>query len=155
MNYKLERLSAPLDLKITELLVELEREAFQDSGLSVFEIPAFALFGRIYVFKVDEEVAGHAILARFFDKNSVFMFSFALRPKFRGKKLSKKFMEMLLGDLKHTFDSIYLTVRPDNLPALKVYKDFGFQVVEKVMDFYGKNEDRIVMIKILSNEGGV
>jgi ribosomal protein S18 acetylase RimI-like enzyme len=155
MNLKLERLSAPLDLKTTELLVELEREAFQESGLSIFEIPAFALFGRIYLFKVDGEVAGHSILARFFEKDSAFLFSFALRTQFRGRKLSKKFMEMLLDELRSVFDSVYLTVRPDNVPALKLYRDFGFQIVEKVRDFYGKNEDRLIMIKILSGEGGV
>ncbi|HJY99051.1 MAG TPA: GNAT family N-acetyltransferase [Patescibacteria group bacterium] len=50
-----------------------------------------------------------------------------LYPPVRGKGLSFKFMKEAYGDfsLKHK-GSLWLSVRSDNVPALKLYKKFGF-----------------------------
>lgn len=146
--YKLEQVAAPLNQEELEFLVRLEEEAFGRGGLSFFEIPAFALFGRIYYFYYKGEIAGHAIVTRYFDREAAFLYSFALRPSHRNKGLGGKFLELLLDSLKNNFASIYLTVDPKNEPALRLYRKAGFNVVELVPDFYGKGEDRYIMLLV-------
>jgi len=146
--YKLKEVAVPLNQEELEFLVKLEEEAFGRGGLSYFEIPAFALFGRIYYLYHQEEIVGHAIITRYFDREAAFLYSFAIRPFYRNKGLGKKFLQLLLDRLKNNFASIYLTVDPKNEPALKMYREAGFHVVELVPDFYGKGEDRYIMLLV-------
>lgn len=150
MNLKLELLNPPLNLKDLNMLISLEKEAFGQGGLGEFEIPAFALFGAIYLFFVNDELAGHAIVVRYFEKDAAFLYSFALKKEFRGKRLSQKFLEMVLSEIKKKFNVVYLTVKPDNEPALRIYKKAGFYPVELIKDFYGKGEDRYLMILVFN-----
>jgi ribosomal protein S18 acetylase RimI-like enzyme len=145
---EIRKIEPPLNLDQLQLLVNLEEEAFGEGGLSFFEIPAFALFGRIYFFLHRKEIVGHAIITRYFDRDAAFLYSFAIRSEFCNKGLGKKFLKLLLDELKGHFNSVYLTVAPYNEPALKIYRNAGFHVVELMKDFYGRGEDRYLMMQV-------
>lgn len=148
MEFEVRRLDPPIGLKNAELLENLEKEAFNASGLGIYDIPAFALFGVIYLFYVDGELAGHAIVVRYYEKDSAFIYSFAIKKEFRGRGISSTFLKMLLEEIRKTLPVVYLTVRPDNEAALKIYKKAGFHVVELLKDFYGRGEDRYLMMLV-------
>lgn len=148
MEFEIRRLDPPAGLENAKLLESLEKEAFGKGGLGIYEIPAFALFGRIYVFYFKGELAGHAIVVRYYDKDSAFIYSFAVKKEFRGRGLSSIFLKMLLDEIKKDLPVVYLTVRPDNEAALKIYRKAGFHVVELLRDFYGKGEDRYLMMLV-------
>jgi ribosomal protein S18 acetylase RimI-like enzyme len=40
---------------------------------------------------------------------------------------------------------LLLTVEADNVPAVELYRSFGFTQVDTVLDFYGLTEDRDVL----------
>ncbi|MCX7832165.1 MAG: GNAT family N-acetyltransferase [Actinobacteria bacterium] len=153
MKRQIESLDFPLKKEEAKLIVNLEEEAFGPGALDIFEVPAFSLFGKVFLFYLDEKIAGHAIITRFYEKDAAYIYSFALRNEFRGKGHSKYFLEMLLNEIKKSTQVVYLTVRPDNTPALNVYKKVGFHSVELLKDFYGEGEDRYLMMLVFSQEG--
>lgn len=153
MKRQIKLLDFPLSKEEVKLIVNLEKEAFGPGGLDVFEVPAFSLFGKVFLFYLDEEIAGHAIITRFYEKDAIFIYSFALRKEFRGKGHSRHFLQMLLNEIKKSTQVVFLTVKPDNTPAINLYKKFGFHSVELLKDFYGEGEDRYLMMLVFSQEG--
>lgn len=143
MSLKIKEISGKLSLKQLDLIYELEREAFQETGLSRYEIAPFAELGKIFLFYDGSKIAGHAIVLRYYDEDSAFIFSFALRKNLRGKGLGSKFFPMLIAEIP--FRRITLTVAPWNKAAIKIYERSGFKRVRYLKNFYGKSEPRILM----------
>lgn len=58
-----------------------------------------------------------------------YAFTFAIRiyPPIRGKGYAFKFMKEVFTDFKH--QDVWLTTRRDNLPAIRLYKKFGFRKI--------------------------
>lgn len=148
MDFEIRSLEPPLDLEEIELLKKLEYDAFRKGGLDEFEIPAFSLFGKIFLFYFKGSLAGHAVITRYYEKEAAYIYSFAIVKEFQGKGLSYRFLKLLLERIKKEFPVVYLTVKPDNEPALKIYRKAGFHTVELLKDFYGKGEDRYLMMLV-------
>ena len=58
-------------------------------------------------------------------------YTFAIRvyPSARGKGYAFKFMKKAFADFKP--EGVWLSTRPDNLPAIKLYKKFGFRELSR------------------------
>lgn len=74
----------------------------------------------------------------------------AVRAGFRrlgiGEKLLKKILEIFSSnDIKH----VRLRVRPQNQPAISLYKKTGFQITGKEPHYYRDGEDAVIMNKEL------
>ena len=66
-------------------------------------------------------------------------------PNFRGRDLgSIMLIKLLRAVIKRGATFVILEVRPSNTTAIKLYKDFGFQIVDRIENFYG-DEDAWVM----------
>lgn len=59
-----------------------------------------------------------------------------------GKKLMQDFFNSLSSDT-----TISLEVRRSNLPAIKLYSEFGFEPVSEKAYYYPDGEDALVMVK--------
>ena len=89
------------------------------------------------------------------DLNTCHILNICIAPAFQNKGFGKFFLSKVLESLKERMiDTILLEVRPTNLPALALYKSFGFHVDAVKERYYvgkekGDVEDALVLKKIL------
>ena len=75
--------------------------------------------------------------------------SLAVAPKCRNQGIGTHLLMMLLDVVKSRgLKTIILEVRPSNTAAIKLYENFGFQVVDRLKNFY-LDEDALVMLREL------
>lgn len=75
--------------------------------------------------------------------------SLAVAPKFRCQGIGRRLLMMLLDAVQSRgLSTVILEVRPSNTAAIKLYEDFGFQVVDRLKNFY-LDEDALVMLRDL------
>ncbi len=90
--------------------------------------------GRLYLLRVDGQSAG-CIGLRKLDEESCELKRLYVRPAYRGLGLSRVLMDRILSDAREIG---YKTMLLDTLPflqaALKLYKDYGFEEIERYND---------------------
>ena len=98
---------------------------------------------------INDEIVGYVSLYKSFDEGDVV--NLAVKAVCRGKKVATLLMEALLQKC-HTegIKRILLEVRRSNLPAISLYKKFGFSEIALRKNFYDKpQEDAVIMEHIL------
>lgn len=86
--------------------------------------------GRLYIVKVENEVAG-CIGLRKIDNENCEMKRLYVRPKFREHKIANKLVEMIIDDAKKIgYKSMLLDTLPFLEGAIYLYKKFGFNEIE-------------------------
>lgn len=74
----------------------------------------------------------------------------SIRKEFQGMKLSNILMEDCINRVKLLgCEKINLEVRVDNFRAINLYKKYDFKEVIVRKDYYGKNEDALILCKEL------
>lgn len=82
--------------------------------------------GRLYIVKVENEVAGCIGLRKIDDENCE-MKRLYVRPEFRGHKIANKLVETIIDDAKRIgYRSMLLDTLPFLEGAIHLYKKFGF-----------------------------
>ena len=126
-----------LFLEYTEMLVEndpdfakyLEVQNY-DSELEHLADKYGLPEGRLYIVKIENEVAG-CIGLRKIDNENCEMKRLYVRPKFRGHQIASKLVERIIADAKEIG---YRYMLLDTLPflegAIYLYKKFGFHEIE-------------------------
>lgn len=72
----------------------------------------------------------------------------SIRKEFQGMKLSNILMEDCLNRAKALeIEKINLEVRVDNLRAINLYKKYGFKELIVRKNYYGKDEDALIMVR--------
>jgi ribosomal protein S18 acetylase RimI-like enzyme len=133
-----------------ELLTELSRydhEAFGPTGLRPFDLALVAWTGRLYLGRVEGQVAASCQLLRMLDRpHLVWIVGFYVRPEWQGRGLGRQMLEWVLAELP-SFGArgIEMTVVPGNDRALKLYFSAGFEQVDEVPEMYGAEEHRVML----------
>lgn len=126
-----------LFLEYTEMLVEndsnfakyLEVQNY-DSELEHLADKYGLPDGRLYIVKVENEVAGCIGLKKIDDENCE-MKRLYVRPAFRGQKIANKLVEIIIDDAKRIgYKSMLLDTLPFLEGAINLYKKFGFYEIE-------------------------
>jgi ribosomal protein S18 acetylase RimI-like enzyme len=66
-----------------------------------------------------------------------------VHPDCRGEGLGSALMQAALS---RAVTDVLLTVDPENAPAVQLYRNFGFDIRERVAGYYRPHEDRYVMV---------
>ena len=130
---------------------ELEKICFQ----APWELNAFLseLENKISVYfvAVDEEtelVVGYAGVWMMYDSANIT--NIAVHPDYRKTGLGGKMLELLIDISKEQkMDNITLEVRVSNVPAIALYKKYGFLEEGIRKRYYQGNEDALIMTKEL------
>ena len=101
-----------------------------------------------YVAKLNDNKVGFVTatcVQDFADIESVFV-----NPNYRGKGIAKSLLTVLEKELKEVgIQNVLLEVRSSNLPALSLYKGFGFEEISVRKKYYPDGEDALVLKKVI------
>ena len=63
-------------------------------------------------------------------RKSVWLDRFMIDQRYQGKGYAKRFLRLLIQFLQNKFEckTIYLSLHPDNKPAMGLYESFGFRL---------------------------
>jgi ribosomal protein S18 acetylase RimI-like enzyme len=75
-------------------------------------------------------------------QGETFLHKIMVHPEARGQGIGSALMK---AGLQRAEAKTLLTVNPQNLAAVKLYQNFGFQIRELVKGYYRPHEDRYVM----------
>ena len=100
----------------------------------------------------EDEVAGYVVadVTRNFGRSLGHVKDIAVHPDHRGAGVGSLLLSRALAVLTaHGADSVKLEVRRSNDGAKRLYREFGFEPLRFIPDYYGDDEDAIVMIRKL------
>jgi ribosomal-protein-alanine N-acetyltransferase len=135
----------PEDLFIVS---EIEQESFDVYGYPRFFFQqAFEVFGKLFrVAEVGGKIVGYVLGALQYDCPEAWLLSIAVLKSYRKKRIGLLLTEDLLKIFGNMgVKSVSLTVEPDNFSAKKLYQKFGFAEIDRIENYFGHNEPRIIM----------
>ncbi|MBR5468137.1 MAG: GNAT family N-acetyltransferase [Firmicutes bacterium] len=101
--------------------------------------------GRLYVGYLDGVLCG-CIALRKMDSENCELKRFYIKPEFRGKGLSKVFLDKIIDDAKDIgYKAMYLDTLPFLETAIGLYKKKGFEEIES---YNGSPMDNLVYLKL-------
>ena len=68
-----------------------------------------------------------------------------VKEEYRKKGIASCLLDYMLSDLSDTVELLTLEVRKSNIPAIALYKKFGFEVVHTRERYYSDGEDAYLM----------
>ncbi len=126
-------------------LLEIDAEVFKSRN-PAYDVYVYLTYGSdLLVADIGSRVAGY-IVTMDLDERTGKIISFAVRPEYRrmgiGSMLLKKAIERLKARGKKR---VLLEVRVSNEPAQRLYKKFGFKIVDTLPCYYSDGEDAYLM----------
>lgn len=135
-----------MDKKDIEDVIRIENQVFPDPwSYSMFceQLDLPEMYSLITA-KIDSKLIGYGGLLRIRDEGHIT--NLAVDPKLQSKGIGKSIIYYLfLLALKENIESMSLEVRTTNLVAQKLYKLFGFKTIAVRKNYYGYEEDALVM----------
>ena len=90
----------------------------------------------------DETLVGFACFQYFLDECHIL--NVAVLPEYRHRGIGNCLVRWMFDHLDNARD-YYLEVRKSNFPAIQLYEKLGFKTIGKRKQYYGDNEDALVM----------
>ena len=137
-----------MDPEIIARLVQIETEAFGAGGLTVWNLEPLIRHGRVYVYRLDNEIVGLVHYMLDWDRpQKAYMVGVSISKQSRGQGIGAKLLSESFEALsKETIEEVELTVDPNNAAAVKLYESkLGFLVTDFKDNEYGEGEGRLVM----------
>ncbi|MGN0145013.1 MAG: GNAT family N-acetyltransferase [Clostridium sp.] len=102
-----------------------------DSELEHLEAKYGLPYGRLYIVKAENKIAGCIGLRKIDDENCE-MKRLYVKPEFRGHKIANKLITLIIDDAKKIgYKHMLLDTLPFLKEAIYLYKKFGFYEIEK------------------------
>ena len=128
------QLFQPRDLK---RILQIEAEAFHEHAwpADLLQRYARACNDLFLVARINRAIAGYSITCRM--KQRAELVSIAVLDRFQGQGVARKLLNHTLGKLKpKRIGVLMLTVRRDNLSAIRLYRDYGFVRTRTIPAYY-------------------
>ena len=128
-------------------IAELERECFSSPWSENAVLESYEADTSFFVFLENEKILGYAGLQIVLDEG--YVTNIAVTKEARGRGIGGALVEALVNFSKEkNLAFISLEVRESNIPAISLYKKFGFEDKGKRKAFYqSPTEDAIIMTK--------
>ena len=110
-------------------------------------------FGEIDIIaQKDDEIVSIAEYMQVFNKKSLFLYGISTLKKYRNQGFASFLLDETEKILKSLgFEEIELTVDPQNIIAINLYKHHGYTMEKFLEDEYGKNVHRYMMKKVINH----
>ncbi len=138
-----------------ENIQRLDVEVYGDSAYSYVTLRQFMDIGG-ELFRVCKDsannVIAYGVIASSASRDSGWLLSLVISPHHRRKGIGTTLVNQLLHKaIIYSLEKIYVTVAPRNFAAISLYTRLGFAAVNHEHHYFGRNEDRIVMCRLLSS----
>lgn len=102
-----------------------------------------------YIVQRNKEIVGFAVLWKVLDEMNIN--NIVIKKDFRHLGIGTIFLEHLINETLFFDDvkTITLEVNQANIPAIKLYKKYKFEIIGIRKNYYGINENAIIMTRIL------
>ncbi len=131
----------------------LEQQVFDGDRLSLSRIRYFIRSAQNELWCLEENniLLGYALVLFRRNSSKTRLYSLAVAPHARGRKLSKVLLQWAEQQaLLRSILSMRLEVRHDNVPALQLYDRFGYQKIRHLPAYYADGTDGWRLEKHLS-----
>ena len=127
-------------------ILSLDNENFSNNFKEAFYLE-YIKNQRVIVAEKEENVIGYVIFNQILDEAEIY--KIVVLKEFRKKQIAFKIIEFLLNELKkNNVKKIFLEVRKNNIPAINLYKKYGFINIREIVDYYNNpKENGIMMLK--------
>lgn len=121
------------DDALADLLVDIDLQSFVEPTISRVVASVLLAHGEVFLLLADDEVIGFAACSRTFDPpDEGVLVSMGLRPGWRGRGLGQRFVRDTLSGLADDGAvAANLIVGSDNLRAVRLYRELGFDIVRE------------------------
>lgn len=137
-----------------DLLLQLERygrQSLAQAALDRWMLPVIATWGFLFVGKNGEEIIGSAQIIRCLEDGDLYMDGFYIRPEHRRRGYGKALLSAVKQYLaREGFTRLLVTISPENVAALRLYKASNFYEVDCLPEFYGGGNNRLLYAARLS-----
>ncbi len=99
----------------------------------------------MYFIRQGGEVVGTASYSMQED-GSAYINGLAIAPAFQGQGLGRAALELILQEI-HAAPRVWLVTHPENEKAIALYESLGFVVTNRIENYHGDGEPRIVLTK--------
>ena len=133
-----------------DIVSAIEKEVFQDPwSLNAFKTDLKNSMAWPMVAEFEKKVVGYSNI--YIVAGEIQIGNFAVAPGFRNRGVAKRMMNEIFDKAgEHNCHSIFLEVRESNVPAIELYKKYGFAATGKRKDYYSNpRENAIIMVKEL------
>lgn len=128
-------------------ICELERIEFRELAWPYPMLrQLFDLHGPLWSVAETAALRGYALLG--IGRTRGWMLGLAVHPEARGRGLARALLDRTIHTCHaHMIESLSLTVRPNNLTAIRLYQNAGFTEVGYEEDYFGTGEGRAVLAR--------
>jgi ribosomal protein S18 acetylase RimI-like enzyme len=136
-------------------VLRLERVCFGVDAWPVIDVMSVLLWpGEVRLrATLDRMVIGIVIAERTWKDGMSMITTIAVDPEFRRRGVGSALLEACESELPG--EKIRLTVREDNLPAIRMYERFGYTYLSRVPNYYRDGRSGLVMEKTRGASGGL
>lgn len=137
----------PQDWARLEKIAEIDRQAFGEDGISVFNLSQFTRSGAVFCLVDNYQVVAEAVVLKNFHDSGAVIFGFAVDNSCQSKGYGALLMKNLHTAAARAGISYFeLTMNPDNPAAKKLYMDkAGFKKKAELALHPHKGEPRWLM----------
>lgn len=138
------------DDEIIKEIVYIEEEAFgKNGGVDEWILKPMVRYGKVFVLNDGKTVVSIAEFMKNFDEG-VFLYGLCTKKDSRGRGYAKEILKRSEEFFKkNKIKKIELTVAPDNIRAINLYKSLNYEIRELQRNEYGEGVDRLLMEKNL------
>lgn len=115
----------PQDWAILEQAASIDKLAFQEDGISVFNLSQFTRCGSLFCL-IDEarQVVGEAVVFKNLENQGAVVFALSVKPDLRGKGYGTKLLGLVIEECREAgLEYLELTMNPEDVAARTVYMD--------------------------------
>ena len=104
-------------------------------------------FHRILVYEKENKVIGFLMYIELTD--TVDILDIIVQKEYRNQNVASCLIDYMISDLEDTVKLITLEVRKNNNPAINLYKQFGFEIINVRKKYYADGEDGYLMGRVI------
>ena len=105
-------------------------------------------FSKVFVYEENKEIIAFLHVTELYE--TIDIINIVVDPIYRNKKIATLLLDYMMSDANSIVEIVTLEVDTSNEAAIKLYKNFGFEVINTRKSYYS-DKDAYLMVRELRN----